>query len=245
MTETLDELAFAVNDTLQRKHGNVIIPAFAVGRTQDILYLLGDLSRRGKISAHIKIYVDSPMAVSATEITFKHFDLLSQEAKDIMDWRNHNGDLPDINFVGDVEESIALNDIRSGAIIISASGMCDAGRIKHHLRYNLGRKECSIVITGFQAGGTLGRRLVDGAKMVRIFKQEIPVRADLYTIGGLSAHADRDALLGWLGHFKKQPPHVFVVHGEESVALEFAAQMKTRLGWDAHVPENGDTYETE
>lgn len=236
MEDTLKEFAFVINDTLQRKHGNVIIPAFAVGRTQDIIYLLGDLFRRGEISNHMQIYVDSPMATSATEITMKHFELLDKEAKQLLEWGKSRRDLPKLNFVEDVEESMALNDIRSGAVIISASGMCDAGRIKHHLRYNLGRKECTILITGFQAGGTLGRRLVDGAKMVRIFKQEIPVRADLYTIGGLSAHADQKALLDWLGHFRKPPRQTFVVHGEESTAQGFAEILRDQLGWQAVVP---------
>ena len=236
MEATLKELEFVINDTLHRKHGNVIIPAFAVGRTQDIIYLLGDLFRQGRISNHMTIYVDSPMATSATEITMKHFELLDKEAKELMDWGRNQHDFPKINFVEDVEESIALNDIRSGAVIISASGMCDAGRVKHHLRYNLGRKECSILITGFQAGGTLGRRLVDGAKLVRIFKQEIPVRADIYTIGGLSAHADQKALLDWLGGFRKAPRQVFVVHGEESTAQSFAGLLRDQLGWQVDVP---------
>ena len=236
MEDTLQELAFAINDTLYRKHGNVIIPAFAVGRTQEIIYLLGDLFRRGKISNHMQIYVDSPMATSATEITMKHFALLDKEAKQLLEWGKFRHDLPKLSFVEDVEESMALNEIKSGAVIISASGMCDAGRIKHHLRYNLGRKECTILITGFQAGGTLGRRLVDGAKMVRIFKQEIPVRADLYTIGGLSAHADQKALMDWLGHFRKPPRQTFVVHGEESTAQGFAEILRDRLGWQAVVP---------
>ena len=236
MEDTLKELEFVINDTLHRKHGNVIIPAFAVGRTQDIIYLLGDLFRQGRISNHMTIYVDSPMATHATEITMKHYGLLDKEAMELWDWGKNHRDFPKINFVEDVEESIALNDIRSGAVIISASGMCDAGRIKHHLRYNLSRKECSILITGFQAGGTLGRRLVDGAKMVRIFKQEIPVRAAIYTIGGLSAHADRKALMDWLGGFRKTPRQVFVVHGEESTAQSFAGLLREQLGWQVAVP---------
>lgn len=132
---------------------------------------------------------------------------------------------------------MALNQVKSGAIILSASGMCDAGRIKHHLRWNLNRPECSVLITGFQAMGTLGRRLVDGAKLVRIFGQEVVVRADIYTINGLSAHADRDALLGWLGKFSKPPRQTFVVHGESGTAGEFANQVRDRLGWNVRVPE--------
>ena len=242
MEETLKELAFAINDTLQRKHGNVIIPAFAVGRTQDIIYLLGDLIRQGKIGNHIQIYVDSPMATKATEITMKHFDLLDRDARQLMEWEKTQHDFPKINFVEDVEESKALNEIRGGAVIISASGMCDAGRIKHHLRYNLGRKENTILITGFQAEGTLGRRIVDGAKVVNIFKQAIPVRADIYTIGGLSAHADQKALLDWLGHFRNPPRQTFVVHGEQSTAQEFSEILRDRLGWQAVVPGMHESF---
>jgi metallo-beta-lactamase family protein len=139
---------------------------------------------------------------------------------------------------------MAINDIRRGAVIISSSGMCEAGRIKYHLRYNLGRKECSVVFTGFQAAGTLGRRLIDGAKTVRIHQQEIPVRADLYTLGGLSAHADQAALLGWLGRFRAPPKKTFVVHGEATVAQQFAKLIGKELGWKGvTVPALGATVE--
>jgi metallo-beta-lactamase family protein len=144
-----------------------------------------------------------------------------------------------IRFTGSVEESIMLNNIRGGAIIISASGMCDAGRIKHHLKHNLSRPECSILMTGFQAQGTLGRRLVDGAKKVRLFGQDVPVRAQIYTIGGLSAHADQNALLSWLHGFKQPPSRTFVVHGEATTAMGFADLIRTRLGWQVEVPERG------
>ncbi len=154
MEDTLSELAFAVNDTVRRKGGNVIVPAFAVGRTQDILYLLTELMRQGRIEKDLDIYVDSPMATSATELTVKHREIVDAESRALLDRNRNNGGYPRIRFTEDVEDSMAINDIKSGAIIISASGMCEAGRIKHHLRYNLGRKECTIVITGFQAGGT-------------------------------------------------------------------------------------------
>ena len=243
MQDTLDELALAINDTMQRKHGNVIIPAFAVGRTQDILYLLLSLLHKGKIGNHIQIYVDSPMAVAATEITLKHFEVLNRQARDLLEWERVNHELPQIRFVEDVEDSIAINDIKHGAIIISASGMCDAGRIKHHLKYNLGRPECTIVITGFQAEGTLGRRIVDGAKTVRIFRETIPVRADVYTIGGLSAHADQRALLEWVGNFKKAPRTLFITHGEALTAEAFADMVRKQHSWDVVVPELHSTVE--
>ena len=241
LDDTLEEFIFAINDTLQRKHGNVIMPAFTVGRTQEILYLLIDLTRQRRLH-NLKIYVDSPMALAATEITMKHIELFNQEAQKLFAWgQERRKEMPDIRFVRDVEESMALNEIRSGAIIISASGMCDAGRIKHHLRHNLGRKECSVVFTGFQAMGTLGRRLIDGVKLARLFGEEIAVRADIYTIGGLSAHADQNGLLHWLGGFRQPPHQTFVVHGESSTAAMFSDLIHEKLNWDVHVPVENET----
>lgn len=243
LDDTLEEFVRIIEDTRYRKHGNIIMPAFTVGRTQEILYLLIDLTRKKRLS-NLNIFVDSPMAMAATEITMHHIDLFNAEAQELLAWAQQKGQpLPDIKFVQSVEESIALNDIRSGAIIISASGMCDAGRIKHHLRYNLRRPECSIVFTGFQAGGTLGRRLVDGARLVRIFGEEIPVRASIHTVGGLSAHADQAGLLDWLSHFKKPPQHTFVVHGESATAIQFSEIIRERLNWDVVVPSANETIQ--
>jgi len=236
LPETLKELTFAIRDTLERKRGNIIVPAFALGRTQDLLFLLADLYRKGELP-DMDIYVDSPMATAATEITLRHANLFDEEAASVMQWLRQAQGKPRVSFVQDVEDSMALNDIRSGAIIISASGMCEAGRIKHHLRHNLGRPECTVLITGFQARGTLGRRLVDGARRVRIFGEEIPVRADLYTIGGLSAHADRAGLMAWLGHFRAPPRQTFVVHGEPAAAASFAESIRSTLKWDATIPQ--------
>ncbi len=235
MPDTLAELVHAINDTLQRKGGNVIVPAFTVGRTQDLLFLLVDLYRQGRLG-EMDIYVDSPMALAATDITLKHMELLDKEAASTMQWLIQNGGKPRIHFVQDVEESMQLNNVQHGAIIISASGMCDAGRIKHHLKYNLGRPECSILITGFQAAGTLGRRLVDKAKCVKIFGQDVPVRADIYTIGGLSAHADQAGLMNWLRHFRVAPRQTFVVHGEPLNAATLAEVIRQQLQWNVSVP---------
>ncbi len=240
MADTLDELVHAINDTLHRKGGNIIVPAFAVGRTQELLFLLVDLHRQGKLGK-MDIYVDSPMALAATDITLQHGYLLDKEATEVLRWFNSSSSKLKINFIQDVEDSITLNTIQQGAIIISASGMCDAGRIKYHLKYNLPRPECTILITGFQADGTLGRRLVDGAKRVRIFGEEIPVRADIYTIGGLSAHADQAGLLNWLGHFKSAPERTFIVHGEPSNAAALATAMEHKLKWNTTVPERFTT----
>ncbi len=230
MDETLKELEHAITDTLTRKKGNVIVPAFAVGRAQEMLYLLADLHRKGRLPA-MKIYVDSPLAMQATEITLRHMAILDPDTAEVMNWTRKQNKGLQIHFVQDVEESIRLHEIKHGTIIISASGMCDAGRIKHHLRHNLGRRECTVLITGFQAAGTLGRRIVDGEKEVRIFGVPVPVRADIYTIGGLSAHADQAALLGWLAHFKRAPAHTFVVHGEPETAELFAANVRGKLQW--------------
>lgn len=237
---TLDELAGVLENTLHK--GNVVVPAFAVGRTQELIYHLHQLTEQGRLS-HLNIYVDSPMAVAVTKITKIHFELFDAEARRMTQWQALATNLPNMHFVADVAESMALNQIRSGAIIISASGMCDAGRIKHHLQHNLGRSECSVLITGFQAGGTLGRRLVDGDKVVRIFGEDINVRASIHTLGGFSAHADQQALMNWAGGFNKPPGRTFVVHGEVAAASHFAQQLRTEKSWTVDVPEIGQSYQ--
>ena len=224
LVQTLDELAFAVNDTLASRRGNVVIPAFAVGRTQDILHHLAELQRAARLPRNMEVYVDSPMALAATRITLKYAQLPPLER---------------VHFVEDLAESKRINDIRAGAVIISASGMCEGGRIRHHLKHNVSRPECSIVFAGFQAAGTLGRRIVDGAEMVRLFGEEYPVRARVFTIGGLSAHADRSALLGWLGHFRKPPRETWVVHGEPLAAYSLRDAINQKPGWRAEVPRAG------
>jgi len=240
---TEDELVAVLDETLHRKHGNVIMPAFSVGRTQEVLFILADLVRRGRLK-QLKVYVDSPMSTSATEITLKHQALLNSGTRELIEWQRHHPEAMQVRFVQDVEESIALNQIRGGAVILSASGMCDAGRIKYHLLNNLSRRECSILITGFQAAGTLGRRLVEGAKKVTLFGRSVPVHADVYTLGGLSAHADQRNLLDWLGHFHKAPRKIFVVHGEAETASAFAEAVTRELGWGELVlPSPGQTVE--
>ncbi len=232
---TLVELEQVMASTL-RRGGNVIVPAFAVGRTQEILYHLNELAREGRLPT-MQVYVDSPMAIAATEITARHQALFDAEARALEHWRREGNGLPAVRFVASAEESMALNAQRSGVVIIAASGMCDAGRVKHHLRHNLGRAECSVLITGFQAQGTLGRRLVDGARRVRIFGEEITVRASIHTLGGLSAHADQPALLHWAAGFRQPPGRTFVVHGEASSSEALAARLQSDLGWNVVVPE--------
>ena len=226
--QTQTELHAAISGTLA--NGNVIIPAFAVGRTQAVLYALAGLARSGRLPP-LRIFIDSPMAEKATLITRRHLELLAPEVRELDRWMRGNPPELQLRYTHEVEESMALNQIRTGAIIISASGMCDAGRIKHHLRWNLPRSSCAVLITGFQAEGTLGRRLVDGARNVRIFNDDIPVRAQLHTIGGLSAHADREGLLAWLRGFAHAPGRSFVVHGERDTASGFRDEIKRRLGW--------------
>jgi len=225
LVQTLDEFAFALNDTLASKRGNVVIPSFAVGRTQDLLYFIGELRRQGRVRA-ADVYVDSPMATAATRITLRYARMPH---------------LDRVRFTESLQDSMRINSVRSGAIIISASGMCEGGRIRHHLRYNIARPECAIVFVGFQAAGTLGRRIVDGAKSVRLFRESYPVRAKVFTINGLSAHADQQALLGWLAHFKRPPRQTWVVHGEPLAAHALRDQIEKRFRWRAGVPAKGDS----
>jgi metallo-beta-lactamase family protein len=238
MEESVEEFVRAVDDTLRRKGGNVVIPAFAVGRAQDVLYLLADLTRKGRLSG-ITVYVDSPLAIEASRITMRNSEVFDEEAKELLGWWRANPDALKVVLVKDTQESMALNSLRGGAVIMAGSGMCNAGRIKHHLKHNLWRKECSVVIVGFQAQGTLGRRIVDGEKRVKVLGEDVAVAADVYTIGGLSAHADREDLLAWAGRFEAQPGKVLVTHGEESVSLEFAETLRSRLGWSPEVPYPG------
>ncbi len=237
-TSTLDELVAIVERTHHAGRGNIIVPAFAVGRTQEILYHLHRLTCEGRLH-DLSIFVDSPMATEATRITRQHLEVFDEQATRLAGWHKVGADLPYLKFTASVEESKALNLIRSGAIIISASGMCDAGRIRHHLRQNLPRRECVVLITGFQAKGSLGRRLVEGAQLVRLFGEDVPVRASIHTLNGFSAHADRKALLAWADGFKTAPRQTFVVHGEAEAATEFAERLRTDKGWLVSVPELG------
>ena len=242
LQETIDELVLVIEDTLRRRQGNIIIPAFALGRTQELLFLLADLRRQGRLPS-MQVFVDSPMADKVTAITLRHPEFLDDETREILSLRRSSPAGLSLRFTKSVEESMALNRIKAGAIIVAASGMCDAGRIKHHLRHNLARPECAIVIVGFQAEGTLGRRLVDGEKRVRLFGEEHQVRASIHTIGGLSAHADRDALIGWLGNFATPPGRTFVVHGEAATACGFAETVAEKLRWNVEAPTPGSRFD--
>lgn len=232
LAQTLDELAYALTDTLHSKKGNVVIPAFAVGRTQDILYFIAKLARQGRVPP-LTVYVDSPMAQAATRMVMAHSELHDDDSGALHDLLNRKIHGVRVELVSDVEGSRRLNTVKGGAVIISASGMCEGGRIRHHLFHNLPRRESAVVFAGFQAVGTLGRRIVDGAKSVRIFAEAVPVRARVFTIGGLSAHADQAGLLQWLGGFRSPPRNTWVVHGEPLAAMALRDRIREGLGWNA------------
>ena len=238
--QTLDEFAFALTDTLRSKRGNVVIPSFAVGRTQDIVYIVFELHRQGRLP-DMDVYVDSPLALAATRVALAHAELFDKESAGFVEWLRHGTarEGPRIHLTESIEDSMRINAIQSGAVIIAVSGMCDGGRVRHHLRHNISRPESSVVFVGFQAQGTLGRSLVDGTEAVTLFGERHPVRARILTINGLSAHADRDALLQWLGHFERPPRETWVVHGEASAAHALRASIVDRLNWTASIPSRG------
>ncbi len=221
---SIDELYEIVNKTIGRR-GNVIIPTFALERAQEILYYLREGVNNNSIQYYTNVFLDSPMAISATEIFRRHPECYDTKTLEVSDDGNDPFDLPGLHFTRETAESMAINMIDSGAIIMAGSGMCTGGRIRHHLKHNLWNKRNSIVFVGFAAQGTLARRIVDGAERVKIFGEEIPVKADVYTIGGFSAHADQGELLAW----HKQtgdPATTFLVHGEEKSMQVFAHKLK-------------------
>jgi metallo-beta-lactamase family protein len=238
MEESINEMVDAIKTTF-RKGGNVLFPAFAVGRTQDILYILNKLINEGRLR-DLDVYIDSPLADKATQIYAAHPEFFDEEAGKLFKVKSAKG--MRMHFTTAVEESQKINKIKSGAIIIAGSGMCEGGRIRHHFKHNLWRAECSIIFTGFQVRGTLGRLIVDGIRNVRVLGEEIAVRARVYTIGGFSAHADQKELLEWLGSFKNKP-EIFIVHGEESVSLEFEKIVEEKLNLSALVPAKGEEFE--
>lgn len=220
---------------MQKEGGNIIIPAFAVGRTQEIIYNLTELLQEGEI-APLPVFIDSPLAIEATKIFQENTRVFDAESHEHMKNGINPLSFPGLQFIVTAEESQKLNRFTSGSIIISGSGMCEAGRIKHHLKHHLWRPKSHIVFVGYQAEGTLGRRIVDGAKRVRIFGEEIKVAAHIHNIEGFSAHADKNELLQWLSQFKSKIKEVFVIHGEEKASLQFAEEIRSLLDLSAHVP---------
>ncbi|MGB9905546.1 MAG: MBL fold metallo-hydrolase RNA specificity domain-containing protein, partial [Desulfotomaculales bacterium] len=225
-----------------RKGGNLVIPAFAVERTQDLIYDLNLLVARGDFPP-VKIYIDSPLATATTEIFRRHARVFDQETKDLIASGKDPFNLPMLEFTRTTEESMALNRISGGAIIISASGMAEAGRIKHHLKHNLWRPECTVLLVGYMAPGTKGRQLKDGAKKVCIHGEEIAVRAEIKSIEGYSSHADKNDLLAWVEKMSRLPRRAFLVHGEKEACSALAGELGRKLGIDAYVPAPGEAVE--
>ena len=236
------ERLFQIVDTTIRRRGKVIIPSFAVGRTQEVLARLNDLVEAGRLKG-LRVYVDSPMAVAATHAFSSHPGAYSQAMQDLIE----TGDAPlafdGLQLITRVEESIALNHSTDPAVIISASGMCTAGRIKHHLKFNISDARNTVLFVGYQAQGSLGRVIQSGTSPVRIFGGWYPVNARIETIEGFSAHADREELIEWFESLGAPPTRTFVVHGEEDAAMSFAQTLRQRFGADVTVPERGQTVD--
>jgi len=235
--DTLAELA-AIFQAAHKDGGNVVIPAFAVGRTQELLYFFAEHFDEWELGSY-KMFLDSPMATKVTTAYDRHEDLFDEDAKKLWLMRQHPLRLPNLTFTATVDDSRAINAIESGAVIIAGSGMCEGGRIRHHLRHNLANPAAHIVFVGYQAQGTLGRRIVDGAKHVRLFGDDTPVRAHIHTVGGLSAHADRDGLSDWYGAIAQHPP-VWLVHGEDDGRAGLAAYLKQKWSCAVNLPKPGD-----
>jgi len=233
-----NEFAEVINSTV-KAGGNIVIPSFALERSQDVLYYLNKFRLEGRIP-RLMVFVDSPMAVSVTEVFEHHPELFDEEMKELLRQRKSPFDFPGLNLIRTVDESKAINYIAGSVIIIAGSGMCTGGRIKHHLVTNISRPESTIVFVGYQTVGTLGRQIVDGAKEVRILGQYYPVRARVVQLNGFSAHADRNQLLKWLSSLQRPPRCVFVTHGEPSAAQHFALLVRDKTGCNTVVPKYQD-----
>ena len=221
--------------------GVVMIPAFAVGRTQELLYAFNLNYEKWQLDRW-SIFLDSPMAIEATEAYSRHRKLYDKETRALERSNGNPFMLPNLHLSRTAEDSMAINRIRSGAIIIAGSGMCSGGRIKHHFKHNIWRQNCHVLIVGFQARGTLGRRLVDGAEEISLWGESVAVAAKIHTIGGFSAHADRNGLLAWYDHFQGQPP-LALVHGEPQAIGALAEQVRARGAAKLFTPEPGDTLD--
>ena len=232
-----DGLATIVNSTW-KAGGNIIVPSFALQRSQEILYHLNELLYQNCIP-HLMVFLDSPMAVSMTEVFKHHSELFDKEMSWLVRHNRSPFEFPGLKMIQTVNESRAINHISGTVMVIAGSGMCTGGRIKHHLVTNIHRRESTILFVGYQAIGTLGRQIVDGAKKVRILGQHYPVRARIAQIHGFSSHADRNELFRWLSELKRAPRRVFVVHGEPEVAKSFGDFLREKKGWGISVPEYG------
>ncbi|GAB4363218.1 MAG: MBL fold metallo-hydrolase [Oricola sp.] len=237
LDETIDEFHAAITRAHERG-GNVIIPTFALERAQELLFHLHEGKRQKRVPASLRVFLDSPMAISATQIFKRHTDALRPAIERRFSAGGDPFSLPGLHFTREVSESIALNTIRSGALIMAGSGMCTGGRVRHHLRHNISRPDCSVIFVGFAAEGTLARQIIDGASHVRLFGDDIRVRAHIHTINGFSAHADRDELLGW--HARTGAKRTFLVHGEKDTMKKFAGKLKNTT---VEMPDFGESVE--
>ena len=239
------ELANIIQETFDRG-GNVVIPAFAVGRTQEMLYFIREIKEKGLVTGHgcFKVFVDSPLAIEATNVFNKNFRAcFDEDAMKLINAGINPIKFDGLNLAVSSDESRAINFDMEPKVIISASGMCDAGRIKHHLKHNLWRKECTVLFVGYQGAGTLGRALTEGANYVKLFGETIEVQAEIRKLSGISGHADKNGLLEWVNHFTPKPQKVFVVHGEDLVCESFVKCLKEEHGLDAEAPFSGAIYD--
>ncbi|MGI5958450.1 MAG: MBL fold metallo-hydrolase RNA specificity domain-containing protein [Massiliimalia sp.] len=242
--DIVTELAKVIDITLARG-GNVVIPSFAVGRTQELLFHIREIKERFLVKSvpNFPVYVDSPLAMEATQIYDGDLTgYADEETVAILQSGFRPTQFPNLILCRSAEESIALNNDPKPKVIISSSGMCEAGRIRHHLKHNLWRPECSVIFVGYQANGTLGRMLVNGVDQVKLFGEEIAVKAQRYNFRGMSGHADKNGLIRWLQEYEIQPDKVFVVHGEEEIAEEFTNELR-RMGYDAWAPDYQAEYD--
>jgi len=238
--DTLEEIRLAIQAAAEAG-GNLLIPSFAVGRAQDILYLFGKHYDDWELDRW-QIFLDSPMAIEATQVYMQHDDLYDAEAREL--WKKHKAEslLPNFHWSHTAKQSMQLNNVRSGMIVIAGSGMCTGGRIRHHLKHNLWRKNTHIIFPGFQAKGTPGRAIVDGAEFVQLWGEQVRVAATVHTINGLSAHADRHGLTEWYSHFEGRPP-VLLVHGEAEAQAAFAEHLRQTLQAPARIAQRGEAID--
>jgi metallo-beta-lactamase family protein len=241
LEETCAEFLSILEDA-QSNGAKVLIPAFAVGRTQDLIFHMGEFQRQGRLK-NMKVYVDSPMAVAVSQLYARHTNLYDDHAKELLAQQLTPLNFPGLRYIQSVEESKQLNDKSGFMVIVAASGMCTGGRILHHLRHNLANPRTHVVIAGYQGQGTLGRRLVDGARFVSIFGRDVRVEAKVHTLGGFSAHAGQTGLLNWTVPLEPSKPRVFLTHGEDVPRIALQKLLQDRLDLVATMPYYGDEVE--
>jgi metallo-beta-lactamase family protein len=238
---TCDEF-LEILHSAQASRSKVVIPAFALGRAQDLVFHIGEFLRAGKLKP-LRVFIDSPMASAISKVYSHHVDLYDERAKQLLDQHMKPLNFPGLEYTASAEESKQLNDAEGPMVIVSANGMCTGGRIVHHLRHNLPNANAHVVIAGYQGQGTLGRRLVNGAKFVSIFGSDVTVRAKVHTLGGFSAHAGQSGLLNWAAPFEQLKPRIFLTHGEDMPRAALRDQLKARFDLEAAMQFYGDEVE--